>query len=81
MAAVSSLERRVVAPPHEVVVERPIVPSRRVVREVIEERPVVYRLPPWSAMSWWSKIASTVRTGFGPHPVGYGYGTTYVPYN
>ncbi|MHB2208623.1 hypothetical protein [Methylobacterium sp. CM6257] len=78
------VERRVVAPPREVVrevvVERPVVRPRRVVREIVEERPVIRPRPV-------VREVVVERDGFygphrfGPRPVGYGYGPGFDPYD
>ncbi|WP_157182242.1 hypothetical protein [Methylobacterium sp. WSM2598] len=77
------VERQVVAPPRrvvrEVVVERPVIRPRHVVREVVVERPVVYR--PRRVV----REVVVERDGFygprrfGPRPVG--YGPAFDPYD
>ncbi|MGH1590136.1 hypothetical protein ACRBEV_19695 [Methylobacterium phyllosphaerae] len=79
------VERRVVAPPREVVrevvVKRPVVRPRRVVREVVEERPVVYRSRPVFREDVVERDGFNRPRRFGPRPVGYGYGPAYDPYD
>ncbi len=79
------VERRVVAPPREVVrevvVERPVVRSRRVVREIVEERPVVYRIRPAVREVVVERNSFHGPRRFGPRPVGYGYGPAFDPYD
>lgn len=77
------VERRVVAPPREVVrevvVERPVVRPRRVVREVVEERPVVYRPRPVVREVLVEHDGFYGPRRFGPRPVG--YGPAFDPYD
>jgi hypothetical protein len=81
------VERRVVAPPREVVreviVERPGVRPRRIVREIVEERPVVYRPRPVVREVVVERDGFHGPHRFGPHPVGYGYGyrPAFHPYD
>lgn len=79
------VERRVVAPPREVVrevvVERPVVRPRRIVREVIEERPVVYRPRPVVREVVMERDGFYGPRRFGPRPVGYGFGPSFGPYD
>jgi hypothetical protein len=82
------VERRVVAAPREVIrdviVERPVVRPRRVVRvvrEVIEERPVAYRLRPVVREVVVERDGFHGPGRFGPRPVGYGYGPAFDPYD
>ncbi|CAO4136639.1 hypothetical protein [Methylorubrum extorquens] len=79
------VERRIVAPPREVVrevvVERPVVRSRRIVREVVEERPVVYRPRPVVREVVVERDGFHGPRRFGPRPVGYGYGPAFDPYD
>lgn len=79
------VERRVVAPPREVVrevvVERPVVRPRRVVREVVEERPVVYRPRPVVRDVVVERDGFYGPRRFGPRPVGYGYGPAFDLYD
>lgn len=79
------VERRVVVPPREVVrevvVERPVMPPRRIVREVIEERPVVYRPRRVVRDVVVERDGFYGPRGFGPRPVGYGYGPAFDPYD
>jgi len=78
------VERRVVAPPREIVreviVKRPVARPRRVVREVIEERPVVYRPQPVVREVVVERDGFYGPRRFGPRPVGYGYGPDFDPY-
>ncbi len=79
------VERRVVAPPREivreVVVERPVVRPRRIVREVVEERPVVYRPRPVVREVVVERDGFYGPRRFGPRPVGYGYRPAFDPYD
>lgn len=79
------VERRVVAPPREVVrevvVERPVVRPRRIVREIVEERPVVYRPRPIVREVVVERDGFHAPRRFGPRPVGYGYGPAFDPYD
>ena len=79
------VERRIVAPPREVVrevvVERPVVRPRRIVREVIEERPVAYRPRPVVRDVVVEREGFYGPRRFGPRPVGYGYGPAFDPYD
>jgi hypothetical protein len=79
------VERRIVAPPREVVrevvVERPVVRPRRIVREVVEERPIVYRPRPVVREVVVERDGFYGPRRFGPRPVGYGYGPAFDPYD
>lgn len=79
------VERRVVAPPREVVrevvVERSLVRPRRIVREVVEERPIVYRPRPVAREVVVERDGFYGPRRFGPRPVGYGYGPAFDPYD
>jgi hypothetical protein len=65
------VERRVVVPP----------PARRVVREIVEERPVVYRPRPIVRDVVVERDGYYSPRRFGPRPVGYGYGPAFDPYD
>lgn len=77
------VERRVVAPPREVVrevvVERPVVRPRRIVREVVEGRPVVYRPRPVVREVVVERNGFYAPRRFGPRPLG--YGPAFAPYD
>lgn len=79
------VERRIVAPPREVVrevvVERPVARPRRIVREVIEERPVAYRPRPMVREVVVEREGFYGPRRFGPRPVGFGYGPAFDPYD
>ncbi|UMY19838.1 hypothetical protein MMB17_11380 [Methylobacterium organophilum] len=79
------VERRVVAPPREVVrevvVERPVVRPRRIVREIVEERPVVYQPRPVVREVVVERDGFYGPRRFGLRPVGYGYGPAFDPYD
>lgn len=79
------VERRVVAPPREVVrevvIERPVVRPRRIVREIVEERPVVYRPRPVIREVVMERDGFHAPRRFGPHPIGYGYRPAFDPYD
>ena len=58
-----------------------MVRPRRIVREVVEERPVVYRPRPVVREVVVERDGFYGPRRFGPRPVGYGYGPAFDPYD